>query len=85
MGIHAPPTLSSEKPFLDFGLSQFGVFLDGRTDGLAGGRANGRAGGRRAGGQGAAALQGRPAGRPTMSIHPDTTSSNKGKTVESTD
>ena len=37
MGIHAPKTLSSEKPFLDLGPSQFGVFWDGRKDGLAGG------------------------------------------------
>ena len=49
MGIHAPKTISSEKPFLDFGLSQFGVLWDGRQDGLAGGRATGRAGGRAGG------------------------------------
>ena len=47
MGIHAPKTLSSEKTFLDFGLSPFGVFLDGRTDGLAGGGAVREVGGMR--------------------------------------
>ena len=29
MGIHAPKTLNSEKPFLDFGLSQFCATLGG--------------------------------------------------------